>query len=99
MKYVNWLFGKNGALFRAAATGQLDLVKELIANGADANVKSATGYTPLHRAAQNGHREVVEFLLECNANPNTQTKDHLTPAALAEQSQHIHIVQILQAHM
>lgn len=83
MKYVNWLFGKNGALFQASANGNLELLKELLDEGANINIISQNGYTPLHRASQNGHTAVVEFLLSKGADAGVESNDRETPLTLA----------------
>lgn len=88
MKYESWLFGKDGALFRAASTGKLALVEELIGDGANVNAASRNGYTPLHRAAQNGHEKVVALLCRHGANPRAASNDQVTPLALAEKNGH-----------
>jgi len=98
MKYENWLFGKDGALFKAAATGKLELARELIADGANINAASSTGYTPIHRAAQNGHKGMVEFLLENGADAGVESKDNQTPLKLAIQNGHADVATILKKH-
>jgi ankyrin repeat protein len=85
MKHKSWLFGKNGAFFRAAVLGDQKLVEELARAGADINVASSKGFTPLHRAAQHGHIQTVEFLLREGADPSATAKDGSTPLSLAEQ--------------
>lgn len=50
-----------------------DLVKKLLTNGADPNVRTKTGtipdfQTPLHLAIVNRHRDVVKVLLEHKSN-------------------------------
>jgi len=72
MKYENWLFGKDGALFRACSRGKLELAKELVSKGANVNVKSNNGFTSLHRAKdnitpldlakKNGHSDIYAVL-------------------------------------
>ncbi len=99
MKYENWLFGKNGALFKASAGGKLALLKELLAEGADINVTSQNGYTPLHRACQNGHADIVGFLLSSGANATAESKDHETPLSLAVKNGRKDIESILREHM
>jgi ankyrin repeat protein len=46
-------------LHQAAATGDTDVVKLLLAKGADVNAKEDDGWTPLHWAARNGHKAVA----------------------------------------
>ncbi|OGV66267.1 MAG: hypothetical protein A2283_12110 [Lentisphaerae bacterium RIFOXYA12_FULL_48_11] len=99
MKYENWLFGKNGALFKASANGNLELLKELLAEGANINIISQNGYTPLHRAAQNGHTSTVEFLLSNGANAKVESKDRETPMTLAVKNGRSDIEAILRKYM
>ena len=56
----------NTALMLAAKNGHLEIVGDLVANGAtiDANNK---GYTALRFAAENGYFSVVEYLLDAGA--------------------------------
>ena len=99
MKEVNWLFGKDGALFQASAQGNQELAKELVADGANVNVTSSKGYTPLHRAAEYGHKDLVEFLLKNGANADAMSKQGETPLSLAEQKRHDDIVMCLHQHV
>ncbi len=46
-------------LFDAAARGDLDEVKRLVAQGADVNTVNLFGDTPLHWAAVNGHATIL----------------------------------------
>ena len=99
MKYENWLFGKDGALFRAAAIGDLAIAQDLQAEGADINVRSPNGYTPLHRAAQNGHLDVAEFLLTTGADPLAEANDGSTPLSLARDSGQTNTADMLAARL
>lgn len=45
-----------------------DIVKLLLARGADVNVKNVDGDTPLHQAAHNGNNEIVKLLMTMGAN-------------------------------
>lgn len=96
MKYENWLFGKDGALFRAAAHGRLDLTWELISMGANVNATSNNGFTPLHRASEHGHIAVVKFLLSKGANVNAKSEDGNTPLSLALRNRHKDIANLLK---
>ena len=51
------------ALGVAAKDGHLDVVKELIASGADINAPSRSVHTALYNAAQNGHLDVLKELI------------------------------------
>lgn len=94
-RFRNWLFGKNGALFRAAAMGNVPLARELVAKGANVRVKSNNGFTALHRAAEKGHADMVSFLLKAGADPKSCTKENLTPAQLARQNKHSRVLTLL----
>ena len=93
---VNWLFGKHGALFCAATEGNIDLLRELVADGAEVNRPSPNGYVPLHRAAQSGHKLIVEFLLQAGALPEPRSRKGETPADLAAAAGHNDIAALLQ---
>ncbi len=96
MQHRDWLFGKSGALFMAAATGDLALVKELLKDGADINTASKNGYTPLHRAAQNGHLEVTKHLIEHGADPKATSIDNKTPLTIATEHSQTIIADLLR---
>jgi len=58
------------ALLYAARDGCYDCVEELIAAGADVNVPTPEGVTPLMLALDNEHNEVAKLLLGRDANPH-----------------------------
>jgi hypothetical protein len=55
----------------AARTGNIEAVKQHLADGAEVNAKSSGGRTPLHWAANRGHEEVAELLIAKGAEVNT----------------------------
>lgn len=57
----------NKKLFKAIENNNLDKVKLLIKQGADANIKKETGWTPMHSAAQVGSIEIIHFLISYGA--------------------------------
>lgn len=57
-------------LMIAAQSGHLDIVKLLLARGADVNASGEAGYTPLMGALVCRQPEIALFLLEKGANPN-----------------------------
>jgi len=67
--------GKSGvadSLHVAAAVGNIEAVKQHLADGADVNAKDANGEIPLHIAAT---KEIAELLIANSA--NISAKDHL----------------------
>ena len=66
-------------LIEAAKNGKTELVKLLIAAGADVNKADEDGETPLFRAAWNAHTECVKLLLAAGANVNKANKWGGTP--------------------
>jgi hypothetical protein len=66
---------------RDSIAKKIPKVRDLIARGANVNVKGEYGLTPLHRAAQNrtpGSVELATLLLDAGANPNP-TGAEVTP--------------------
>ena len=51
-------------LWRAVDTGNIELLKIAIKEGADVNAKKHLDLTPLYLSGQNGHIEVVRALIE-----------------------------------
>lgn len=68
------------SILKAAETGDLDKVKELISQDpALVNAKGGNGETPLFKAIQNGNLEMMNFLLSQRADVNVQDKNDDTP--------------------
>lgn len=70
-------------LHSAAAAGQLEIAKVLIAQGANVNARAATGFTALHEAAANGDIPFATLLLEHSADVNAKTDDGKTALSFA----------------
>ena len=66
--------GKTGeelnVIIAAAKNGDIEAVKQYLADGADVNEKAGDGTTPLHNAAGYGHNEIVELLIAKGADMN-----------------------------
>ena len=67
------------AMSWSALHGQTEVVQLLIENGADVNIKSGDGSTPLHSAAFFGRADVAKLLLENGANIQARNNDGATP--------------------
>jgi ankyrin repeat protein len=48
----------------ALRQGQREIVKRLLANGADVNAENKWNRTPLDTAVDRGHKEIVDMLRE-----------------------------------
>lgn len=78
--------GGNTALWFAAQgpwPNGLEVVKVLIAAGAEINRKCEHGRTALHMASAWGHLDVVKYLLEHGADPTIEADEDGTPAQMA----------------
>lgn len=96
------LFIDRGAdldLFEAAATGELDRVREL-ATAENVNGASSDGFQPLGLACYFGHQEVAEFLLSLGADVNLPSANDMkvSPIHAATARRSEPIVRMLLQH-
>ena len=84
------------ALTKACDKGCLEIVKCLLAAGADKEKADTYGWTPLIRAAGGGHVETVRLLLSAGADKDKADDDGWTPLSYAAIGDHQEIVQLLQ---
>jgi ankyrin repeat protein len=87
---------EDAGLLAAARTGHANTVKDMIAAGANVNVKDEHGNTPLLEAARNGHDDVVRALLVAGANMKAKNDDGKTALMLALQNSHEDAVRALR---
>jgi ankyrin repeat protein len=85
------------AIFRAARTGDLDTLKQLIGNGT-VDVKMADGATPLFDAAMAGRINVLTWLLDKGADVNAALPDGTTALHLAIANKQLEACKVLVAH-
>ena len=71
--------GSSVNIWNATEEGNIEAVKQAIANGVDVNAKNNDGWTPLHGAAANGHKEIVELLIAEGADINGKNRGDATP--------------------
>ena len=67
-------------MHQAVMDGNVELLKELIKNGADINVLDSTGWPPMHTAIRAGRTECAAILIREGAGEfyyNKQKQDHL----------------------
>jgi ankyrin repeat protein len=67
----------------AAKAGNLEMVKQLVASGADVNARDTNEETPLHKAIWNGHFEVAKYLVDKGADVNARGPTGATPLMYA----------------
>jgi len=67
------------ALAQAASEGNIEAVKQAIADGADVNARDGLYGTPLHEAAWKGHKEIAELLITKGADVNAKDDGGLAP--------------------
>ena len=72
------------SIHEAASEGYTEVVKRLLAAGADVNVRDDAGRTLLHAASYAGHKEIVELLITKGADLNAKgLLDGATPLHFA----------------
>jgi ankyrin repeat protein len=97
--------GEHGTINGAVYGGDIEAVKDFLANGVEVNVKggSIVG-TPLHYAAQAGHQDIVELLLAKGAEVNVTIQveggnfNGKTPLDRANSFNHAKIADLLRKH-
>ena len=82
------------ALIRACENETM--VQTLINKGANVNLASIRGITPLMEAAANGHINIVEILIENGADVKAKSHNGLTALDFAETNKHKEIATILE---
>jgi ankyrin repeat protein len=92
------------ALHWAAYTGRLEIVQLLFDHGANPNVETDQGSTPLHRVSQGSYSleehgvGIARLLLERGVDVNARLKNMLTPLHLAAFKGRLEIAQLLISH-
>lgn len=84
------------ALMAAARAAQPELVRQLLAAGADINARNHMGGTVLMFAAASGHSGIVELLLDRGADVNRQSVNGWSAIMMAAVKNHLDIVKQLR---
>eukprot|EP01090_Pellita_catalonica_P016916 TRINITY_DN49_c0_g1_i1.p1 TRINITY_DN49_c0_g1~~TRINITY_DN49_c0_g1_i1.p1 ORF type:complete len:162 (-),score=29.21 TRINITY_DN49_c0_g1_i1:118-555(-) len=64
------------ALHWTAGAGHLEALKWLLSKGANPDIQSSNGDTPLHKAAWRGNAECCAALVAANANRNLRNREN-----------------------
>ena len=87
----------NRPLLHAARLGAAEMVRLLLEEGADPNVKGM-GFTPLGLAALHGYPQVAEWLLKSDAYVYLRSDNGLTPLMNAALLNHVSVMQVILRH-
>ncbi|CAK6433983.1 unnamed protein product [Pipistrellus nathusii] len=88
------------ALMLAVSHGRIDMVKGLLACGADVNIQDDEGSTALMCASEHGHVEIVKLLLaQPGCNGHLEDHDGSTALSIALDAGHKDIAVLLYAHI
>jgi ankyrin repeat protein len=85
----------DGLIHRAVNLGEASLIKVLLENGADPNLKNNYGGTALLSATQRNSLEMAKMLLEKGANPNISTAYGQSSLSAAVNNQQKEMVELL----
>jgi uncharacterized protein len=69
LKASGWFIKQETALMWAAAVGDEEIIRMLLAHGADVNAKDDSGNTVLDYADRHGHKKVMPLLRRAGAKP------------------------------
>ncbi|XP_068205020.1 uncharacterized protein [Palaemon carinicauda] len=88
------------ALMLAVSHGRLDMVRLLVAAGAEINIHDEDGSTALMCAAEHGHLAIVKFLLgHPDTDPTLMDNDGSTALTIAVEAGHKDVGVLLYKHM
>jgi hypothetical protein len=96
ISWYNEQLGRNVyALHNTAGFGKPEMVKFLLDNGAEVNLRDNIGYTALFYAIDNGKAETIKVLIENGADFNHKANDKMTPLNYARKQKKQEIVELL----
>jgi hypothetical protein len=83
------------ALFGAAKSRNMNLLRQLVGEGADVNHQNFNGETALHIAASLGNLQMVQYLISQGANVNAKTGTLWMPIHHAMRFDHARVAHLL----
>ena len=89
------LKNKNARLLEACDHNELDVVKDLLKNGASVDFVDRYGYLGTHLATEKGYVDIVKFLLDNGADVNAVTKGKWTALHFAAENGDVDVVSVL----
>lgn len=72
-----------------------NVIRALVAGGAELHARDKLGRTPLHIVADRGHMEIARTLLEERADPNREDDSQASPVAYAAKWGYISVLELL----
>ena len=91
--------GPSMSINDAAFEGDIEVVKQYLADGMDVNTVGDYGMTPLHSAAASNQKEIVELLISKGADVNAKDNGNgTTPLDLAIQQKKTETADLLRKH-
>ena len=84
-------------IWKSAEDGNIEAVKQYLADGADVNARNRHGDSPLGLAALMDHKKIVELLIAKGADVNAATDNGVTPLHTSAGLGHKEIVELLIA--
>ena len=84
-------------IWQAAYEGNIETVKQHLANGVDVNARGGIGETPLYDAVLGGHKEIIELLIAEGADVNAKDDWGKTPLRCAAVQDQKEIAEMLIA--
>jgi ankyrin repeat protein len=81
----------------ASGSGELEISRLLVLQGASVECRDKNGWTPLKTASHFGHLDVVRFLIDSGADLNSHDNQGWTPLHAAHSEGHLDVVELLLA--
>ena len=90
--------GPSVDIYEAAWSGDIEAIKQHLADGTDVNAKNEKGMTPLIQAAWGDHNEITKLLIAKGADVNAMDDDGITPLDFAIVDKQSETADLLRKH-